>query len=369
MHPTESNTTILSRESRGSYGCVFTICNLKYLPQALVAISTFSEFHSANEQSIVVMDLEECTEIQGIKLLSMRTIVEGTNHLIEGESSEIFKHYDITSACTAIKPLALLFFRTAFPSHNFFTYVDPDTFWLRGLDNNFLNNTLYFFRHRHDLGRTDGYCGYNFLTFGGVNLGLFIDTGTPIENIITWHHFALRINFESSMLGYYTDQKPADLLVISQRAFSIYDERTNLSYWNIADVELTCEDNIFYVRQFDITRPLIMFHFSGYRRKIAEYVSDRKAQYLNSTSLKEISIIHDYYSTAIQEKQKLLKSINIIENNLGSSGSHEIFRYLYKVKFGESRYLFHRTFNLLLRFDFFCLAVSRFYKIKNPLKI
>lgn len=369
MSQTDSKTTILARESGRSHGCVFTICNLKYLPQALVAISTFSEFHSANERSIVVMDLDECTEIQGIKLISMQTIVEGTNHLIEEQSSEIFKHYDITSACTAIKPLVLLYFRILFSSYNFFTYVDPDTFWFGALDNKFINNNLYFFRHRHDLARTDGYSGYNFLTFGGVNLGLFVDTKTPLENIIAWHRFALRINFESSMLGYYTDQKPADLLVISQRAFSIYDERTNLSYWNIADVKLTCDHHNFFVKQFDKSMSLIMFHFSGYRKNIAEYTSERKAQYLNSSSLNEISIIHGIYATAIQEKQILLKSIPFIENSIGAAGHHEIFRYLYKLKFGESRYLLHKVISHLLSFDFFCLAISRLYKMKNPLKI
>jgi hypothetical protein len=369
MSSTDSNVAILDRESGGSPGCVFTICNLKYLPQALVAISTFSEFHSADEQSIVVMDLEECTEIQGIKLLSMETIIEGTNHLMEGESSEVFKYYDITSACTAIKPLALLYFRASFPSHNFFTYVDPDTFWLGALDNKFINNNLYFYRHRYDLGRADGYSGYNFLTFGGVNLGLFVDTGSSIENIIAWHRFALRINFESSMLGYYTDQKPADLLVISQRAFSIYDERTNLSYWNIADVKLTYINNKFFVEQINKSRPLIMFHFSGYRKNIVEYASERKEQYFSSSSVNEISIIHNIYTEAVEERRILLKSSPLVKNNIGTAEHHEIFRYLYKSKFGGSHYLLHKLINLLFRFDFFSIAISRFYKIKNPLKI
>jgi hypothetical protein len=112
-----------------------------------------------------------------------------------------------------------------------------------------------------------------------------------------------------------------------------------------------------------------MFHFSGYRKKIADYMSDRKVQYLNSSSLNGISIIHDTYTTAIQEKMKLVKSITIIKNNIGSAGPHEIIRYLYKMKFGESRYLLHKIISRLLRFDLFCLAISRFYKIKNPLKI
>ena len=350
-------------------GCVFTICNLKYLPQALVAISTYSEFHAVDRKSIVVMDLEEGSQIQGINLIPLRTIVAGTNHLVDENLSEIFKHYDITSACTAVKPLALLYFKIQLPYIEFYTYIDPDTFWVGSLDCKFERNTLYFFRHRHDLGRADGYSGYNFLSFGGVNLGLFVDTGTAIENIVAWHKFALNINYESSMLGFYTDQKPADMLVISQRALCIYDERVNLSYWNIADVELVNENGRFSVLQFGALRHLVMFHFSGYKSKIDDYNSDRKEQYLGSKSIKNIIKAHEIYNDEIKSRVNILKSYNLNSNNIGKVGSHVIIRYLYKLKYGKSRSITKQLICHLLSFDFICKLISRMYKIKNPLKI
>jgi hypothetical protein len=359
----------LSNADTDVFGCVFTICNIKYLPQALTAIDSYSRHHNVNHKAIVLIDSERSCEINGIKILTVEDVTRGASKHVPFSLSEIFKHYDITSACTAIKPLSLIYLRELCPDSAYHAYIDPDTYWLDSFSLDLSKKQLYFFRHRDYLCSNDGYSGKNFLAFGGVNLGLFVDTGSPIDTLISWHVFALPINFESAMLGYYTDQKPADLMVLSGRAHVLYDERINLSYWNIADVSLRKRDNTFVVKQFEEEKPLAMYHFSGYRATVSLYSGERKDQYINSPSVDGISAIHEVYTSEVRRNADNLKNYDIKSNGLGTASHAEIFKYLYLSKFSEGGGWRHTLTKWLMRFDYFSNVVARFYKIKNPLKI
>lgn len=349
-------------------GCIFTLCNLKYLPQALVAVNTYSKYNSVNHKYIILVDGDEILELEGVTILTVQVILDGTIDYSLNQINAILDHYTVTSLCTALKPLALLYFRLLITDTKYFIYVDPDTYWLGPLDVHLFPDQINFFRHRNFLCDDSGYSGRNFLTYGGVNLGIMVDTGAPIDLIASWYKFALPINFESAMLGFYTDQKPADLLVLSGCARILYDDRVNLSYWNILDVRLIINDHFFYINQVEESKLLIMFHFSGYKNDINLYHGDRKYNYENTNSKIAVNSIHKLYSTQVENVINMLKCISIKTNLLGSADNFHIFRYLINIKYYRVGIL-NNIMRYIISIDFIAKIICKFYMIKNPFKI
>jgi hypothetical protein len=283
--------------------------------------------------------------------------------------SAILEHYTVTSLCTAIKPICLLFTRVRFSGNDYYVYVDPDTYWMQTPNLELAADELHFFRHRNVLFDTSGYSGRNFLTFGGMNLGLIMDTGVALDTIKKWNAFALPINLESSMLGYYTDQRPADLMVLSGQARSQYDPRINLSYWNIADVALRQEQGSYVVEQLGAARKLVMFHFSGYKKKLESYSAERKDEYLNHPDRAVIQGLHDKYTQLVDAERATVTTQQIQTNDYGTAHRGEIYGHLIRSRLHHYTGFRKAAMSAVVRSHILMRAVDRFYKIKNPLKI
>ena len=351
--------------------CTFTICNIKYLPQAIVSIKSYSKVNSTGHLGIILVDSENDFEIDNISVLSLSTIIKLS--IVENiyHDFEILKHYTVTSLCTAIKPLIFIYYKLTKSQCDSFVYIDPDTLWLTKSNFAFAQTKLIFFRHRDKLYKTDGYNGRNFLTFGGLNLGLIIDTGVDIQILKEWLTFALPINFESSMLGYYTDQKPADLLVLSGRGISYYDKCINLSYWNIADIELQIlNDGHYQATQDNCSANLSMFHFSGYRKSINDYSSERGIQYLTHKNSNVIKQLHIEYTALLEVEINKTHTLCIVQNEYGSAKESDIFKYLLLNRLSNNKLIFIRLIApLLVKSKLLIYLVARLYRFKNPLKI
>ncbi len=349
--------------------CVFTICNKAYLAQALVAIKSFSEFNVDTKTGILLIDAVERYSINGVQIYTIADVINYTSRESIQVNWNIIDYYTVTSLCTAVKPLALMFFRSEFPSRDYYVYTDPDTLWLSKPRLQLERSKLYFFRHRDFLCTTSGYSGRNFLTFGGMNLGLIIDTGVNDEILMSWNNFAFPINIESSMLGYYTDQKPADLMVLSNRAESIYDECINLSYWNIADVRLDFDEEGYTVKQFNDQKKLVMFHFSGYREFLETYASERKNEYLNHADARLIDRLHIHYARLIEFERLNLEVLSINTNSYGTAESGMIYKYLIAESCKNQHSVNSHFLRYIIKFKVFLRFVDRIYKMKNPFKI
>jgi hypothetical protein len=348
---------------------VFTICNLGYLPQAMVAVNSYGSVSSSAKKIVFLVDAVCNATIGDVEIISL-----GDVKLFAGEQNvdfddDILKRYTVTSLCTAIKPIALLFTRLRFSGYDYYVYTDPDTYWMQKPNLDLQAGELNFFRHRNSLFDTSGYSGRNFLTFGGMNLGLIMDAGVSLETIKKWNAFALPINLESSMLGYYTDQRPADLMVLSGQATSKYDERINLSYWNIADVQLTREQGTYMVNQFGESKKLVMFHFSGYKKKLENYAAERKEEYLGHPNSTVIQELHNHYTQLVDAERAVVVGQTIPTNNYGKAHGGEIYGQLIKSRLGQYSGFRKTAMTAVIRSHTALRMIDRLYKIKNPLKI
>lgn len=350
--------------------CIFTICNYSYLAQAIVALESFGKIDSLNVKKIIfLVDSEESFCIKDIEIISMarlKIFCESTNFDFD---FDILSFYAVTSLCTAIKPIALLFCRYNFSQYEVTIYTDPDTYWLCKPTLEFEQGKLYLFRHRDYLCKKTGFNGKNFLSFGGMNLGLIIDTGSSVNDLKHWNDFALPINLESPMLGYYTDQRPADLMVLSDRAVSCYDESVNLSYWNIADVKLAIYNENFIVNQFGSPKKLAMFHFSGYKKDVNAYKADRRSQYLNHDSKEIIIKLHCAYSNQVDLQTKYLSHITIKTNKYGTASKGAIYGYLFNKQLRNDLTIKGFFLKSIIKSKLVLNFIDRIYKIKNPLGI
>lgn len=348
---------------------VFTICNISYLNQAIVALRSISSFVQVNKMTILLVDIKEEFTIGNIKIIPLSYILDFAKTQVDPEKLEILNHYTVTSLCTAIKPFMLLFLKNNSSANKCNIYIDPDTYWISKPNFEISRGRLIFFRHRDELYRNDGFNGTNFLTFGGMNLGLIVDTGADMKIIKHWAIFSLPINYESAMNGYYTDQRPADMLVLSNRAISHYDSTLNLSYWNINDVRITKEQsNKKQVYQGLLSAELSMFHFSGFRRRLQEYKSDRRLQYVNHPDSLVIQEIHDDYYTDLKLVEKELEKHELIKLNVEANSAAAIFTYLLGKKADKGIFA-ASIFFLVSNNKFFARLFSRFYMMKNPLGI
>lgn len=348
---------------------VFTICNLGYLPQAFVAVNSYAAVSTSARKIIFLVDAVRSSTIGDIEIIALADVVAFAHEQGIDFDSAILKHYTVTSLCTAIKPICLLFTRIRFGNEDYYVYVDPDTYWMQRPNLELTAGELHFFRHRNILFDTSGYSGRNFLTFGGMNLGLIMDTGVALDTIKNWNAFALPINLESSMLGYYTDQRPADLMVLSNQARTQYDERINLSYWNIADIALCHEQGSYLVKQFGEARKLVMFHFSGYKKKLESYSAERKDEYMHHPDRAAIQALHDEYTQLVDAQRSTVKQQQIQINDYGTAHRGEIYGHLIRTRLGQYTGFRKAAMSAVIRSHTLMRAVDRFYKIKNPLKL
>jgi hypothetical protein len=357
---------------RGNFR-VFTICNKRYLPQALLGVQTFASVAPTCQRLIVLVDSAREYEFDGITILPMAPLLEFAQSRGVGEGLEILEHYTVTSLCTAIKPLALWYLQQASPARPDapIVYIDPDSYWLSPPDFNDCMEGLSFFRHRDKLYLDTHFDGSNFLTHGGLNLGLIIDAGADLDLLQEWFLFALPINFESPMLGFYTDQRPADQITLSGRARAHYKPAVNLSYWNIGDVELTSDPlGGFRVRQDGVESKLSMFHFSGFRPSIEGYSTGRLDAYRSHPNVDVIQKLHQQYEAALVPLREKVGSLDLETNAWGTSSVAGVYRFLIEKRHSGRRSLVSRAlraFNAVSPWP--SQFVSRFYRMSNPFKI
>lgn len=250
---------------------VFTVCNISYLPKALVLADSLSA-HNQTRLKVILFDKK-----QELKLQPDSVDITWVEDLGLPEWKQLAFIYDIIEFSTSLKPYIAL---KLLEKHARVIFLDPDTAVYSSLDP--ILKDLQAFpvvltphytkpqpdtEHESDLGM---------MRFGSFNLGFFaVKQGSEASLFLNWwSKRCIDFCFMESQFGLSTDQKwvsiaPCffDFLKIS------FNPGYNAAPWNTFERTLTEKKGDKYTVNGDY--PLIFFHFSNFDHKDPQYMNKR----------------------------------------------------------------------------------------------
>lgn len=250
---------------------VFTVCNIAYLPKALVLADSLRE-HNQTRLNVILFDKKqvlsphpETVDITWVEDLGLP------------EWKQLAFIYDIIEFSTSLKPyIALKLLET----HARVIFLDPDTAVyssldpiLKDLDASPVVLTPHYIKPQPD---TDSESDLGMMRFGSFNLGFFaVRQGAEASYFLNWwNRRCIDFCFMESQFGLSTDQKwvsiaPCffDFLKIS------FNPGYNAAPWNTFERTLTGKKGDQYMVNTDY--PLVFFHFSNFDHTDPQYLNKR----------------------------------------------------------------------------------------------
>lgn len=250
---------------------VFTVCNLAYLPKALVLAESVWQY-SAVRLTIVIFDRRPA---------QMNVATEAELRFIEEcgipDFSRLAFKYDIVELSTSLKPmLALRFLETT----EKVIFLDPDTCTyapltpiLAALDAHPIVVTPHYTTPQTDhLGESD----VGMMRFGSFNLGFFAVRREPETRAFLdwWSRRCLSLSFFETQFGLSTDQKWVTIAPAFFPGLHVsFDLGYNAAPWNTFERRITHTAD--GTRVVNGTFSLIFFHFSNFDLSDPGYLKKR----------------------------------------------------------------------------------------------
>lgn len=258
-----------SRE--GEVYTIFTVCNLAYLPKALVLAESLLA-HECKKLNIYLID-KKC-EIALPTSLATFVWIEDVG--ISNLYGLAFK-YDITEFSTSIKPFVALQLLEKFPK---VIFLDPDTCVyysiepiLSDLSKYPIVLTPHYTKPQPD---TWSNSDIGMMRFGSFNLGFFaVSRSDEGENFLKWwSDRCFRFCFFETQFGLSTDQKWVSIApCFFENLHVSFNLGYNVAFWNIHERDISHTiDGTYLVNE---KYPLIFFHFSSFNEERPELLSRR----------------------------------------------------------------------------------------------
>lgn len=250
---------------------IFTVCNLAYLPKALVLAESLLK-HNAEKLKIFIID-RKCDVALPSSLAEFIWIedIEVPNIY------ELAFKYDITEFSTSVKPFITLML---LEDSDKVIFLDPDTCVyhsmggiINDLDEYPIVLTPHYISPGGD-GRVDGDVGM--MRFGSFNLGFYAVNRSKeaLTFLKWWSDKCLRFCYFESQFGLSTDQKWVSIAPCFFENLHIsFDIGMNMAFWNLHERILKKTQNREYV--VNDQYPLIFFHFSSFDEVNPELLSKR----------------------------------------------------------------------------------------------
>jgi hypothetical protein len=250
---------------------VFTVCNIAYLPKALVLADSLT-LHHQTRLKVVLFDKKQ-------ELNPHPTTIDITwlEDLGFSEWRQLAFTYDIIEFSTSLKPFISL---KLLETHGKVIFLDPDTAVYSSLvpieqelENHPVVLTPHYLQPQPD---TEAESDLGMMRFGSFNLGFFaVRQGEQAMNFLNWwHRRCVGFCFMESQFGLSTDQKwvsiaPCffDFLKIS------FNPGYNAAAWNTFERRLTSRQGDHYWINGDF--PLVFFHFSNFDHDDPQYLNKR----------------------------------------------------------------------------------------------
>ena len=260
----------MTSDEKNDYS-VFTVCNLAYLPKALVLAESLLKFNNVRLK-IYLIDRKAAVDFNGMPADFIWIEDCGVPNFYQ----LAFK-YDITELSTSLKPFLTLSLLEKFEK---VVFLDADTCLYNSIEpilsdldlHSVVLTPHYVTPHSDDSPDSD----MGMMRFGSFNLGFYAvkNSEQGIYFLNWWSDRCLRFGFFETQFGLSTDQKWVSIAPCFFEDLHIsFNLGYNVAFWNVHERSLSVNNEGRYV--VNDKYPLIFFHFSSFDESNPEYLSKR----------------------------------------------------------------------------------------------
>lgn len=276
---------------------IFTVCNLAYLPKALVLAKSVRQF-SGQRLHIFLIDRKIDCDVSGFDA----ELIWIEDCAVANLSRLAFM-YDIVELSTALKPLITLNLLNKFEG---VIFLDPDTRLyhsvapiLADLKGHAIVLTPHYTTPQSS---HPSESDVGMMRFGSFNLGFFTvrKTEAALSFLHWWSDRCLRLNFMESQFGLSTDQKWVSIAPCFFHDLHVsFHAGYNVAPWNVFERKLTRVGDSILIND---TYPLVFFHFSNFDHNDPQYLNKRSI--LEKGQHKQVLLeLGIDYSAALRENE------------------------------------------------------------------
>ncbi len=250
---------------------VFTVCNIAYLPKALVLAESVRRL-TGKKLNVVLFDRKQSFRHPADEINVMWIEDLGVEKL-----NELAFLYDIIEFSTSLKPFVA---QKLLRSHKKVVFLDPDTCLYTSLDPILADldqhPILLTPHYTTPQPRTSNESDLAMMRFGSFNLGFFaVRSSADASAFLSWwHERCTDFCFMESQFGLSTDQK---WVTIAPCLFPLLKVSFNLGYnmapWNTFERALSLDVGGAFV--VNNRFPLVFFHFSNFDASDPQYLNKR----------------------------------------------------------------------------------------------
>ncbi|MFI8376903.1 putative nucleotide-diphospho-sugar transferase [Pseudomonas helleri] len=258
----------LSKEANAKCA-IFTVCNIAYLPKALVLASSLKKFGAPK---LIIYLFDKLTvEVDSAQYESVADIRWIEDVGLKDFETYAFK-YDITEFSTSLKPWLTL----KLLEHNEkVVFLDPDICMFSSID------PILEVLDKQDIVLTPHYITPNessdvgMMRFGSYNLGFYAirKTNESVRFLQWWSERCLNLCYFETQFGLSTDQKWISIApCFFPSLYTSFDLGWNVAFWNLHERKISKKNDNFIIND---KFPLIFFHFSSFDESKPELLSKR----------------------------------------------------------------------------------------------
>lgn len=257
--------------SRKTAPIIFTVCNIAYLPKALVLAQSVKK-HTNSNLKVVIFDRK--TDFKHPNDIAEIIWVEDCN---VPQLSELAMLYDIIEFSTSLKPyLALRFLEQA----ESVVFLDPDTCLyssIESIEGDLKNYPIVLTPHYlKPQPSTHNESDLAMMRFGSFNLGFFAvrKSDEGLAFLQWWSERCIAFSFMESQFGLSTDQKWVSIAPCFFPNLHVsFNPGYNMAPWNTFERSLSKNESGVYL--VNGSEPLVFFHFSNFDAQDLEYTKKR----------------------------------------------------------------------------------------------
>lgn len=282
----------------GNNCAVFTVCNLAYLPKALVLAESLLKYEG-KKLNIYIFDRKVSVKLPEsiAKFIWIEDV--GVNNLYQ----MAFK-YDVTEFSTSLKPFLAIQLLESFDS---VIFLDPDTCLYHSLESIFMDldkfpiilTPHYTLPESNKIQNSD----ISMMRFGSFNLGFFAVSKSEegLNFLHWWSDRCIRYCYFETQFGLSTDQKWVSIApCFFQNLHISFNLGLNVAMWNAQERKITVNEKGCYIVNDKF--PLIFFHFSSFDEKNPELLSKRDFSE-KKKERKDLEVLAVEYQVALQGKK------------------------------------------------------------------
>jgi Nucleotide-diphospho-sugar transferase len=253
---------------------IFTVCNLAYLPRALVLAEFVLKYNNI-KLNICIFDRKIADDFSAVEANIFWIEDMGIPNLYQ----LAFK-YDIIELSTSLKPYITLQLLDRFEK---VIFLDPDTCLynsvepiLDDLDQHSIILTPHYTTPLSNHSKLGWNNDLGMMRFGSFNLGFYAVRNSPqgLDFLRWWSDRCLQFGFMETQFGLSADQKWVSIAPSFFKELHIsFNLGYNVAPWNIFERCIKKTDHARYIVN-DIY-PLIFFHFSNFDGADPEYLKER----------------------------------------------------------------------------------------------